>query len=205
VPLTAAMPDPSSIIQEEPFSGTDYLGIQTDYSGNQGIPGTDMGIYYGWSGIVTLEGTDAAGNSYSLDVDLSYEAGDAYSYSVDIIDESINDMTDIVSGNVVSAWLGDHGGGHRHTAPTQTFSAGDDSLTFGTAGSVGAAGFGDGIGLSVASRTNLGSASFFDNLNFGGSLEQDEAGLIIMIIPEPSSAFLSILALAIGFSRRSRK
>jgi len=135
-------------------------------------PGHPYGFHLGWSGTVTLTGS-LAGKDYSYDVDLTYEDGDTYGYQADVFDNPDGGV-DVTGGkNRFAGWIGDDGGGHRHSGPNnQNYDVGPDAFSISAGGNLGENGkFGDNVGITLGLREGTGGDVFVSNLVFTGTLQ----------------------------------
>jgi hypothetical protein len=135
-------------------------------------PGHPYGFHLGWSGTVTLTGS-LAGKDYSYDVDLTYEEGDTYGYQADVFDNPDGGV-DVTGGkNRFAGWIGDDGGGHRHSGQNnQNYDVGPDAFSISAGGNLGENGkFGDNVGITLGLREGTGGDVFVSNLVFTGTLQ----------------------------------
>jgi hypothetical protein len=212
VTVTAPLAAPNITTDDGGMIPAGYDGYQNDFSGvTGGIPGTTAGTHYGWSGTVNLTGIILGVGTYTLPVDLIFEAGDSISYSFDAIDESTLDAGDVTGTTTYAGWAGDYGSGHRYSAAAATFVAGADSFSLTSTRTIAAAEtstIGDSLGISIASRDSglntSPSTVYFDNFQFSGTLAQPDSDLVFTPVPEPSSAIFMGAGLMGALLRRRR-
>ncbi len=200
IDFSAPMPIPSFSQRDVLLPGETFLMTGPDPDGNPGVVGTvgfsnklyndeigsDNGFYIGWGGVtVNLQGS-RDGIDFTFPVELTFEEGDTQFWEATEFDNPLFDVVNIGSTRW-AGWIGDDGvdgggvvGGHRHTGDGHTYIVGQDSYITNNSPDLDSNGWGDDVGINLGLRDNddvEGNSVFLGNLSFGGSLQQDEAGI----------------------------
>lgn len=187
--FTGALPTPVITQNDTGYAvPAGAIGYITDPSGSN--PGMDHGVHIGFSGTVTMSAT-SGGDTYTLDVPLTMVSGLPYSYDFSTFDDpSVGDVTGSTS---LTGWIGDNGGGHRHTGDNRTFATGQDFQSSDASGNLGSYGNGDSLGMAAGMRDSVsGGPIFVDDLTFSGQIEANQSTLTVngnSAAPNPNSPF----------------
>ena len=202
IDFSAPMPTPTYNQKDNLGAGetlpTGVVGFANTVDSVQ--PGSLNGFHLGWSGTVNLLGS-LLGVDYTFPVNLTYEEGDTWAYTADIFDDPAG--IDVIGSNRFAGWIGDDGFGHRHSHGDDDFVARLDNFALDRGPnnrSIGDNAFGDNVGITMALRGGTDGSIFVSNLVFGGTLQQDDSG----VIPEPSGALLMLVGCA-GLALRRRR
>lgn len=160
-------------------------------------PGVGNGVHLGWSGHVTL-----TGGGFEIDVPLIIPAGSSFSYEFGVFDDN-GVGNDAANGDTTfAAWIGDDGGGHRHSDGNYVWVAGPDGFTASSSGLVGVNSNGDALGITLSVRdgslfTSTGATIFVDELRWSVTLDADPQTLrSTAAVAEPATALLGLVGAA---------
>ena len=176
--LMVSAPTPAATINQKDSTSTNIPAGTVGYAtgSSNANPGAPVGVHVGWSGMVTLTGTDGSDN-YEIDVPLTIPSGTSFTYRFDYTDDN-GTGNDVTSNKNFAGWIGNDGSGHRHTASGVSFSSGPDTNTRSVSTGIGGNGVGDNVGITVGSRDSLsGQTVFITEVELTIDLEADDSSL----------------------------
>lgn len=171
--------------------------------GTTGNPGGGIGVHLGWSGTTTLTGqirddldpntvtSDSSKfNVYSVDVSMSAVVGTPHDYQFNTFDDnsSVAGTSDVTNTLTHRGWIGDNGGGHRHSDGSFGYGAGPDTFTAAASFSLAGGASGDDLGITAGvGGTAPNDTLFVDDITFRGVLNTTGAPTFVESIAAPTA------------------
>ncbi len=185
--FTGAMPD-ATVVQNDTTGEPLPPGIVGFINGgSEANPGAKVGVHLGWSGTTTLIGeirddldpntaTSDPGrvNLYKMDVAMKAVTGQPHWYAFDTFDDNsgVGGSNDVTNSLTHRGWIGENGGGHRHTGPGFGYATGSDTFRAAESFNLGSQASGDDLGITAGvGPTAPNGTLFVDQIAFTGMLE----------------------------------